>query len=199
MLQINDYGGKFSEHAKFFLNAGYRISQSACQARYLCAVTERVRLLQSCLICLRMVGLPDYMHTSLEYVNKPSMSTQEVQLTLMLLQMESLAEAVDAVICEVALTDEKHGKTAEEVDSRKRFIAGASMGTQNIKSGSEYNLTPPRFLLQVDSQLCYIRCKYVISAIEQICLLRPPDVVSIHRLQCRKQLQRRVFVILSTA
>lgn len=42
--------------------------------------------------------------------------------------MESLAEAVDAVICEVALKDEEHGKTAEEVDSRKRFIAGASMG-----------------------------------------------------------------------
>lgn len=42
--------------------------------------------------------------------------------------MESLAEAVDAVICEVALTDEKHGKTPEEVDSRKRFVAGASMG-----------------------------------------------------------------------
>lgn len=59
--------------------------------------------------------------------------------------MESLAEAVDAVICEVALTDEKHGKTAEEVDSRKRFIAGASMGAQYANCESEYKLTPPLY------------------------------------------------------
>jgi hypothetical protein len=45
--------------------------------------------------------------------------------------MKDLAEAVDAVICDVALMDEKQGKTDEEVDSRKRFIAGASMGMCN--------------------------------------------------------------------
>ncbi|KAK9897173.1 alpha/beta-hydrolase [Cystobasidium minutum MCA 4210] len=84
---INDYGGKFSEHAKHFLNAGYRII------------------------------LPDL----------PSHG-RSTGLHAYVTRMESLAEAVDAVICEVALTDEKHGKTPEEVDSRKRFIAGASMG-----------------------------------------------------------------------
>jgi len=49
--------------------------------------------------------------------------------------MEDLAEAIDAVICDVALVDEKHGKTSEEVDSRKRFIAGASMGELQLANG----------------------------------------------------------------
>jgi S-formylglutathione hydrolase FrmB len=42
--------------------------------------------------------------------------------------MESLAEAVDAVICDVALCDRNNGSTDEELDTRKRFIAGSSMG-----------------------------------------------------------------------
>lgn len=67
------------------------------------------------------------MHTSQESVDLYNRIV-EICTDSCSLQMESLAEAVDAVICEVALTDEKHGKTPEEVDSRKRFIAGASMG-----------------------------------------------------------------------
>lgn len=74
--------------------------------------------------------------------------------------MESLAEAVDAVICEVALTDEKHGKTPEQVDSRKRFIAGASMGMVNFPwltmSAAELTAFP---CFQVASPHCCIQCK----------------------------------------
>lgn len=57
-----------------------------------------------------------------------SFMTSKAELAIRIIQMEDLAEAVDAVICEVALKDEESGKSAEEVDSRKRFIAGASMG-----------------------------------------------------------------------
>lgn len=42
--------------------------------------------------------------------------------------MGSLAEAVDAVICDMATHDRKEGCTDTDLDTRKRFIAGASMG-----------------------------------------------------------------------
>jgi dienelactone hydrolase len=43
--------------------------------------------------------------------------------------MEEVAEGVDAVICDVALKDmERNGKTDGEIDARKLFIAGSSMG-----------------------------------------------------------------------
>lgn len=48
--------------------------------------------------------------------------------SLTVMQMEELAEGVDAVICDVALKDMKEGKSENDVDSRKRFICGASMG-----------------------------------------------------------------------
>lgn len=43
--------------------------------------------------------------------------------------MEDVAEGVDAVICDVALKDmERAGKTEAEIDARKLFIVGSSMG-----------------------------------------------------------------------
>lgn len=42
--------------------------------------------------------------------------------------MESLEQGVDAVICDVAKLDRKKGASDEEINSRRRFIAGASMG-----------------------------------------------------------------------
>ena len=48
--------------------------------------------------------------------------------SLTVMQMEELAEGVDAVICDVAWKDMKEGKSENDVDSRKRFICGASMG-----------------------------------------------------------------------
>lgn len=43
-------------------------------------------------------------------------------------QMTHLAEAVDAAVCDVALRDMQEGKSEADIDSRRRYICGASMG-----------------------------------------------------------------------
>lgn len=42
--------------------------------------------------------------------------------------MDIIAQGIDAVICDVSVCDLRGGATQAEVDSRKRFIAGSSMG-----------------------------------------------------------------------
>ncbi|CAD6578558.1 MAG: hypothetical protein CYPHOPRED_000614 [Cyphobasidiales sp. Tagirdzhanova-0007] len=84
---INDYGGKFTEHAISFLEAGYRLVLPDLPAHG------------------RSTGL----HAHVD-------------------NMETLVDALDAVVCDVMMCDHSEGVIDAELDARKRFIAGSSMG-----------------------------------------------------------------------
>lgn len=84
---VNDYGGKFAEHAKAFLDRGYRLIAPDLWSHG------------------RSTGLHAYVTS-----------------------VDSLAAAVDAVICDVAYRDKKGGVSDRDLDSRKRYVVGMSMG-----------------------------------------------------------------------
>ena len=71
---------------------------------------------------------------------------------------ESLAAAVDAVICDVAERDRKQGQTQAQLDARKRFIAGSSMGELKLLACRDSGADSVQ--CKAASLLCSTLCAY---------------------------------------
>jgi acylglycerol lipase len=113
---INDYGGKFAVHADHFLDAGVRTTDTSSKS--IRAGTDSLPLLLPPPVQYRVVvpDLPGHGRSTGIHVYTP--------------RMEALADAVYAVIKDVALQDSRLVQEQEGsyTQTRKVFVAGQSLG-----------------------------------------------------------------------